>query len=468
MQTGKIIRNCIVGIATWALCYGAAWAQSIVVTPLHTLSTNTSAANANSLIAGKVDGSLYGTTYDGNTNGTIFTINPDGSGYAILHTFTAAERFGSFSPGSGTPQQQFVMQGNDGKLYGTTTKGGATGNGTIFRLNANGTGYTVIHDSGNSDAGPTSLIQGNDGVFYGGAGTVVFKIDGSGSNYTVLHSFNANTDGVDLLGPLVQANNGLLYGTALSGGTNFNGTIFSLTTNGTAFNVLHLFTGGDDGGHPMAGLIQGSDGALYGSTTDFGTNGPVEFGAGGTLFKIDIDGNNYQVLHRFSVFTLSPNDGSSPFSALVEGSGGILYGTTFGGGNGRGTIFKIGLGGNGYASLYYFTNSSLGKLPVAGLVKGQTQADISVFYGVNSSGPPGSGVIFAALVNPPLFITPVVSQTVSNQTAVFWPAWAVKYTLQATTNIASSNWVNVTDSVPVYGAQVTSTNPAMYYRLVSP
>jgi hypothetical protein len=79
----------------------------------------------------------------------------------------------------------------------------------------------------------------------------------------------------------------------------------------------------------------------------------------------------------------------------------------------------------------------------------------------------GRAGIFALLVDPPLSITPTVNQTGSNQATLFWPAWAAKFTLQSTTNPASG-WATVTNALPVYGAQVTTTNPAMFYRLVSP
>ncbi len=246
-------------------------------------------------------------------------------------------------PGQGNAEPN-VIQGSDGALYGLTQVGGATGHGTLFRLLANGTGYTVIHDFGSVDGGPLTLMQAADGAFYGTSG-VFFKIDGNGSNYTILRTFTNEVEGILPLGPLLQASDGELYGTTFFGSTNNNGAIFTMNTNGTALKVLHAFGGGTDSANPVGGLIQGSDGALYGTAS--GSQGS---GIGGTIFKIDTDGNNYKVLHGF---TGVPNDGSEPFGSLVESSEGVLYGTTYLGGTGPngglGTIFKIGLDGNGYA-----------------------------------------------------------------------------------------------------------------------
>jgi uncharacterized repeat protein (TIGR03803 family) len=259
----------------------------------------------------------------------------------------------------------------------------------------------------------------------------------------------------------MQGRDGFLYGTMYYGGTNADsGTIFKIDTNGTAFAVIHTFGAPGDGAHPRGTLFQGTDGALYGLTSAGGTTGS------GVIFKLTTDGNGYTILHQFGG---APNDGANPMGTLVPDVGNVLYGTTFLGGNtGNGTIFKINPDGSGYNTLLNLTNSTANGFNPFCLVGGPT-GDASVFYGANWQSAPGKGgVIFAMLVNPPASITPVTGSTASNQTVIFWPQWAPNYKLQATTNITSGNWVTVTDAVPVYGAQVTTTNPAMFYRLVSP
>src|SRR5208283_4562892 len=120
------------------------------------------------------------------------------------------------------------------------------------------------------------------------------------------------------------------YGTTSHGGTNGDGTVFKISTNG-ALTSLYSFTGGNDGAYPYAGLVQGSDGSFYGTTDEGGTNG-----GGGTVFKISTNGA-FTSLYSFSG---SGNDGANPQAGLVQGSDGNFYGTTSGGGtNGWGTVF---------------------------------------------------------------------------------------------------------------------------------
>lgn len=473
---------CLLALLLSILCGFTARGQNIAVTPLHTFTTVNAGGNAatlvTSLVLSKFDGTLYGTTYQDQTNGTIFTLNTDGTGYTVLHTFAAGEELPvptSYSSdiGDGTPVPR-VIQGRDGHLYGTSPHGGAFGFGAVFKMNPNGSAFTSIHDFASlAESSPAGLIQASDGFFYG-VGTTIFKIDADGGNYTVLHTFDNSTEGGAPYNPLLQANDGALYGVNSFGGSGSMGTLFTINTNGTGFKVLHNF-GDNDGATPLCSLIQGSDGSLYGTTWDYKTNGNLT--GAGTVFKINTDGNNYKILH---LFIGAPTDGRGPIAGLVEGSDHVLYGTTHLGGNGSGsstlgTLYRITQDGSGYAVLYAFTNGvALGLRPIVGLVKGPSDGTTGVFYGTTlqgalSGGNIGKASVFAMLVNPPaLGITPVVNQTGSNQATLFWPAWAAKYSLQATTNPASGNWTTVTDAVPVYGAQVTTTNPAMFYRLVAP
>jgi uncharacterized repeat protein (TIGR03803 family) len=447
-------------------------AQTVLVNPIHIFQTlPIRATDVTSLFLGKFDGNLYGTAYQDRTNGTIFTLKTDGSGYRVVHLFQPGDENpipgAIYDPSAGYAEPR-VIQGSDGWLYGTIPSSSTFTEGAVFKLNPSGSPFSLIHVFTNGEGHPQNLMQAADGMFYG-AGNCIFKLDGNGNNYTVLHSFTNEPDGSAPFGTLLQANNGKLYGTTAYGGSDF-GTVFVINTNGTGYQLLHTFGGSNDGLQPMGTLIQGSDGSLYGTTALSLTNGA----SNGTVFKIDLDGNNFRILHFFAG---QPNDGATPLGGLVEGAGQILYGTTTLGGigfsGGGGTIFKIGLNGDGYSSLYFFTNSAQGingYYPITGLLKGPSDGSVPVFYGStgNFGGASNTGAIFAALLNPPLSISPVTSQTASNQTVLFWPSWAGTFKLQSTTNLGSSNWVNVTDGVPVYGVQVTSTNPAMFYRLVSP
>jgi len=346
------------------------------------------------------DGALYGTAHYGGTNnvGTVFRIGTNGSGYAILYSFTG-------TAGDGATPQAGLIQGADGALYGTTGLGGTNNGGTVFRIGTNGSGYAVLYSFGSAagdGGGPRGLIQGVDGALYGttiGGGTnndgTVFRIDTNGTGYAPLYSFSGTGgDGANPLAGLIQGADGALYGTTYAGGTNGDfpggdGTVFRIGTNGSGYAVLYSFTGrGGDGRFPYTGLIQGADGALYGTTQQGGTNGD------GTVFRIGTDGTGYAVLYSFT-FTggLSPN-------GLIQGADGALYGTTqyggTGGGGGNGTVFRIGTNGTDYAVLYRFTGTGGdGSEPFAGLIQG---ADGALYgttpYGGTGAGSSGYGTVF--------------------------------------------------------------------------
>jgi uncharacterized repeat protein (TIGR03803 family) len=239
-------------------------------------------------IAGLVqgtDGKFYGTTQDGGTNncdgglgcGTVFSITADGT-LATLHRFDGTD--GDFPTGT-------MVQGGDGKFYGTTVDGGAYSNGTVFSITADGA-LTTLHSFDHNDgSGPYGgMVQGTDGKFYGttdqgGAnnGGTVFKITPSGSLTTLLN-FDGFKDGQDPDGGLIQGTNGELYGTTPNGGKLDGGTVFSVTGS-TTLAALSSFDG-TDGSGPHAGLVQGTDGNFYG-TTEYGGDGG---GSDGTVFKI--------------------------------------------------------------------------------------------------------------------------------------------------------------------------------------
>jgi uncharacterized repeat protein (TIGR03803 family) len=287
-----------------------------------------------SLVEGS-DGCFYGTTcgYDGPsgaTNGAVFKISTNGV-LACLYSFAGSN--------DGSEPYAGLVQGNDGCFYGTTQNGGTNGNGTVFKINTMGalTGlysFTGLNDDG---AHPIAgLVQGGDGCFYGttfsggtnGAGTV-FKINTNGV-ITHLYFFTNRKDGGYPCGGLAQGADGYYFGTTHSGGTNYHGTVYSINSTG-ALTSLYSFSGGDDGGYPYAGLVQGSDGNFYGTTTYGGTSG------NGTLFKISAAGVATS-LYSFA----GGKDGSVPYAGLVEGTDGDYYGTTHGGGAaGYGTVFRL-------------------------------------------------------------------------------------------------------------------------------
>jgi uncharacterized repeat protein (TIGR03803 family) len=294
------------------------------------------------------DGNLYGMTYSGESLGAVFKISPAGV-ETVLHSFAGGPGDGAYPFGS-------LIQASDGNLYGMTSGGGANGAGTVFMVTTAGT-ETMLWSFGGTGDGATpwgSLIQASDGnlyglTSYGGANSVgsVIKIstDGTtvGTAETVLYSFAGGTgDGATPWGSLIQASDGKLYGLTSYGGTHDLGTVFGISTDGTAAGttetVLHTFAGGTgDGANPQGSLIQASDGNLYGMTKSGGANGA------GTVFGISTDGTaagtTETVLHTFAGGT---GDGASPNGDLIQASNGNLYGLTYAGGtNSLGTVFWI-------------------------------------------------------------------------------------------------------------------------------
>ena len=283
------------------------------------------------------NGKFYGMTNDdggANGYGTVFSITASGA-LTTLSTFDFTD---------GAHPYAALVQGTNGKFYGITQSGGTMNSGTVFSITAGGTLATLYNFCSQGGANctdgaypVTGLVQGTNGKFYGttyggganGDGTV-FSIT-AGGMLTTLHSFDG-TDGQDPWAGLVQGTNGKFYGTTYVGGTKGDGTVFSITAGGT-LATLHSF-GGTDGQNPYAGLVQGTDGNFYGTTFGGGANGD------GTLFSITA-GGTLATLHSFD-----GTDGGGPYGAgLVQGTNGTFYGTTyFGGSSDDGTVFSLSVG----------------------------------------------------------------------------------------------------------------------------
>ena len=136
--------------------------------------------------------------------------------------------------------------------------------------------------------------------------------------YEVVHAFAAGADAANPVS-IIQALDGMFYGTTLSGGAGGMGTVFRMTPAGQV-TILHAFSG-PDGAAPAAALVQASDGDFYGTTRDGGAFGM------GTTFKIT-SGGIFTPLHSFSGATLGDADGDNPISALIQATDGLLYGMT--------------------------------------------------------------------------------------------------------------------------------------------
>jgi uncharacterized repeat protein (TIGR03803 family) len=335
------------------------------LTVLHAFNYSTEGGLPAAGLVQATDGNLYGTTSSGGASGagTIFKISTTGT-LTVLHAFSSH----AFSSGNAG-----LVQATDGNLYGTTSNDGASGDGTVFRMTLDGA-YTVLHEfSGADGAQPLAgLVQATDGNLYGttsgggasvsgcgcsGYGTV-FRITTTG-DLTVLHSFTeTSTEGPSPAAALVQAADGNLYGTTNYGGDTTNGTVFKITTSGT-LTVLNTLSEIADIGYVVGGLVQATDGNLYGTTNEGDS-------LGGAVFKITTTGT-LTVLYAFSG---GADGGEPPPGALIQGSDGNLWGTTQYGGLApyTGTVFKMTLTGT-ETVVGTFSGGTEGSGPRAALVQ---------------------------------------------------------------------------------------------------
>jgi uncharacterized repeat protein (TIGR03803 family) len=336
------------------------------------------------------NGNLYGTTSAGGANGdgTIFQITTGG-------TLTTMHNFNRFNPTDGSQPYAGLIQATDGNLYGTTYRGGSHNVGTVYRITTTGTMKT-LHDLDYQPDGAlpyAGLVQATNGAFYGTASNgggefgTAFIATAFGQ-YIPIYTFINSFIGANPVAGLVQASNGNLYGAAASGGSDGCGALFEMTLSG-AYTMVHDFTG-DDGCSPQATLFQGSDGNLYGTASAGGAGGQGH--NYGTAFKITPSGT-FTLLHTFD-----GTDGTYPTGALIQATDGNFYGTTqYGGAYNQGTIFKVTPTGT-VTTLYSFcpqAHCNDGANPYAGLILGSD----GVFYGTTFNGGGGNdGTVFSLFV----------------------------------------------------------------------
>ncbi|MGA2660465.1 MAG: choice-of-anchor tandem repeat GloVer-containing protein [Verrucomicrobiota bacterium] len=352
-QDGSFYGTTVEGGATNAGTVFCLSADGRVFKTLYSFTGAADGANPSAALAQGGDGNFYGTAYNGGAgnSGTLFQITPAGD-FTLL---------ASLSGTNGAQPDAALIQASDGSWYGTADDGGpytnvvrlaegtvvlyqAEGYGSIFRLTTNGQLTTPVFFNNSDGTRAGALTQGPDGNFYGttvwgglhtnsspyvGFGTI-FKMSTNGL-LTTLYSFTGGADGGWPYAGLVLGNDGSFYGTASNGGRQYYGygAIFQVTPDGT-YTKLYAFAY-SDGATPYAGLIQGSDGNLYGTTYAGGAHGV------GTVFRVTTDGA-LTTLHSFA----GAADGSNPLGSLVQGNDGNFYGTAAtGGAYSNGVIFRV-------------------------------------------------------------------------------------------------------------------------------
>jgi len=285
---------------------------------------------------------LFGATRD-----NVFRINMDSSGYQILHSFTD-------NPDGRWARAGLVLGGST--LYGTTSTGGTSGYGTVFRIETDGTGYSILKH-----------FQGETNGSYPAAELVL-----SGAT---------------------------LYGTTWGGGQALGSTVFKINTDGSGFEVLKHFDAPISGAHPQGGLAI-SDSTLFG-TTDATCYGGSQ--GCGSVFRINTDGSDFTILKQFS-----GSEGPGAKAALLV-SEGLVFGTTYGDGSltNYGTVFLMNTNGSGYTVLKQFNGMEGAGPNGALLLSGNT------LYGTAENGGfYNAGVAFGLALSPPAIIRLPLSQTV--------------------------------------------------------
>jgi uncharacterized repeat protein (TIGR03803 family) len=384
---------------------------------------------------------LYGTTtYGPNLTKTLFSIHTDGTGFRVLH---------QFAPGS--DPALFSLSGNS--LYGASSS--ETGTNAVFKVNTDGTEFKVILET------PIYGCALSGNVVYGIAEDpfyeAVSKVNVDGTGFTNLIKLHPLTSGVGT--PALVLSDGMLYG--VKQGIFINGgyigdafglegaaAAFGISTDGSAFNDLHIFTNvltnSRDGIPPLSNLVLGGN-TLYGAAASGGISG------NGTLFAVNTDGSGFRVLHNFT-----GGEGSAPLAGLTL-SGQTLYGSASQGGTyGNGTIFQINTAGTGFAVLHDFTaadpmwnTNSDGASPITSLIlSGNT------LYGTTPYRGYAVGTIFSISLQPQLAMT-----TTGLNFVLSWPTNFTGYTLQSTANLVSSPWTTNLPVRVVINGQNTVTYP---------
>lgn len=333
-------------------------------------------------------GNLYGATGQGGTNSTgmVFVLSPNSSGG---YTETILYDFNAYGSGDGSGPYGSLAFDKSGDLIGTTSGGGTSSAGTVYKLSPkSGGGWTekVIYSfstSGSDGQYPAAGVTiGKNGALYGttsfgGANSsgTVYQLTRAGKVWMekVIHSFGTSGDGSYPYGGVTLDSLGNLYGTTSIGGAVGYGSIYRLkpTKNGWTETLLHSFTDqkGDGGGMYYVNLVSDAAGNLYGATAFGGINNT------GTVWELVYSKTtkkySEKILHTFGA--TGGRDGNYPYGGVAMGKTGTLYGTTENGGSANaGVVYRLEESGGKWKEtiLHNFSGgSSDGQDPSANLLR---------------------------------------------------------------------------------------------------
>lgn len=393
------------------------------------------------------NGTFYGTSYAGGAYGwgAIFKVNKDGSDYTVIKSFSPLVDYYSISTNADGARPLAGLTISGDTIYGAASAGGSSGDGTLFRIDTDGTNFTVLKDFTNNAQGvalqgaaPASrlILRGN--VLYGTVPGVyggLFRINTNGTGFAMIKNIAPEGD--------LILQNDTFYGINAQ-------SIFSMKTNGMDYTVIRTFTNSPDGYVPQTGLVLDGN-TLYGTTSGGGTNDS------GTIFKVNTDGSGYRILRNLSF----DSDGEQPTSSLILISN-TLYGATYMGGPlAFGTVFKINTDGSGFAVVKAFSDSG-GAFPMGNLM-----LDGNTLYGTTASGGINGGVVYS------LDLTPITA-SISSLNSLWELNWnAVSnhvYQLQFTTNLAQPDWQDLGSSITATNGSISTfltpgTGAQRFYRI---
>ena len=394
------------------------------------------------------EGKLYGMTrWGGDANaGVLFSVTTEGNDYTHLH------EFGAFAGDGIEPHNSLKISGTT--LYGMALSGGSYGQGTVFEIDIDGTGYNTIHHFNGTDGSSPhgDVIPVGDYLYgltrWGGTHNigVIFRLNRVTHIYDILHSF-AGYPGDGNRGHFgILHVDGVLYGQTWVGGTTNHGTIWRIDINGSNYEMLHSFDG-TDGTHAHGSLIM-VEGLLYGLSPQGGTYGV------GTAYRIHPDGTGFEVIHQFGAIA-----GDNGW-AIAE----FLYLAPRLVACGSGMLFSMNTDGSDFRIDYGFDGTVGG--PASNTI---VTDDNGIYYGMTGSGGSGGyGVVYK--YNP----VPTELEITALSSAEVELSWNTSdfnlYQLQAALLPYPGSWEDIGVPMLGNGGTMTVVEPvienAKFYRVV--